>query len=48
MRHDRHSMLIKFWLRASCLGLRARVEHDDDADKIYATLVSKRPKDTSS
>ena len=34
MRHDRHSMLIKFWLRASCLGLRARVEHDDDADKI--------------
>jgi hypothetical protein len=34
MRHDRYSMLIKFWLRASCLGLRARVEHDDDADKI--------------
>jgi hypothetical protein len=27
-------MLIKFWLQASCLGLRARVEHDDNANKI--------------
>jgi hypothetical protein len=27
-------MLIKFWLQASCLGLRARVEHDDDANNI--------------
>jgi hypothetical protein len=32
LRHDRHSMLIKFWLRASCFGLRARTEHGDDAE----------------
>jgi hypothetical protein len=32
LRHDRHSMLIKFWLRASCFDLRARTEHGDDAE----------------
>jgi hypothetical protein len=25
-------MLIKFWLRASCFGLRARTEHGEDAE----------------
>jgi hypothetical protein len=45
MRHDRHSMLIKFWLRARCLGLRARVEHDDDADKI-CVLCNSREQET--
>jgi hypothetical protein len=32
LRHDRNSMLIKFWLRASCFGLRARTEHGDNAE----------------
>jgi hypothetical protein len=25
-------MLIKFWMRASCFGLRARTQHGDDAE----------------
>jgi hypothetical protein len=50
MRHDQHSMLIKFWLRASCLALRAKVEQMTKPTRFVfcATLVSKRPKDTFS